>query len=209
MSASSLIEASEPILRKVFEEKYKNWRREVENYGDFLPDDSGITLKSFKEDIVGLGVKVIPILIERMHQDICLAYAITLISQWRFIPGEREGKQIFGFKALADFYSNWWKEGQGGIKRLFEERYQRLKRVWNSSTQEEFEGAIRDLEYLGIAALPYFFEKIKDNETVFIPIVSRLSKTALKSDATVEECLLWWEKNKDDWIIPFPKNPQN
>jgi hypothetical protein len=197
-------ETSDTERKNIFEVKYKAWRKDVDQFGPILSDDSGISLDSFKKEIVNLGVKFLPILIEKMHQDICLAYAITLISGWRFIPGEVKKKEIYGFKALANFYSNWWKEGQIGIFKLFEERYDQWLKVRNSSNKEDVERTLRNLSYLGIAALPYFFEKIKNNETAFIPIVSKLTKNSIKPTFSIEDCLGWWKKNKEDWTIPFP-----
>lgn len=203
-SMAMTVHGSNTDLQTAFEVRYEIWRKEVARNREFLPDDSGITLPSFHKGIVGLGVKSVPILIERMQQDFCLAYAITLITKWRFIPGERVAKNITSFKALAEFYSGWWQDGQAGIKMLFEHRYKRWQEVANSPKQEVKMAALRDLDYLGVAALPYFFEKIENNETAFISVVSGITQGAIKPKSSVEECGLWWEKNKEDWLIPFP-----
>jgi len=47
-------------------------------------------------------------------------------------------------------------------------------------------------------------DKIKMGDTELIEVVSELTAGKVKHNATAEECLDWWEKNKEDWLIPFP-----
>ena len=195
---------SEAETRKEFEGRYLKWCEKLKQIGTFLSDE-GESLKEFT-DILELGVKALPILVERMRQDCRLSHAITMISGWRLIPGEMEQKRIYGGIAASNYYSEWWQNGQAGIKKLFDERYVAWKSAKTKAMKKDADQLLKTLDSLGVAAFPYFFEKIGNNDLEFIPVVSRLSKHAIKPDATIQECLAWWKKNKEEWMIPFPDN---
>jgi hypothetical protein len=48
-------------------------------------------------------------------------------------------------------------------------------------------------------------EEVQQGETALIPLISRLVDRELPEDATQQQCLAWWNKNKDKWLIPFEK----
>jgi hypothetical protein len=94
------------------------------------------------------------------------------------------------------------------------ERFDNLYKEWidlkmqsnADKSQEKYDQIIK----LGIAAVPYMMNKIKDGDISLIPAVSEVTKQRVRvskykfeveSSATREEVLTWWEKNKERWSI--------
>jgi hypothetical protein len=188
--------------RRLFEVRYKIWNDEYNRIKEFLTFRSGESMKEFKEGIVGMGVKILPILIERMYQDDRLIYAVIDVSGWRLIPGEMQLRSQRGI-SWEDYYAQWWKAGQSGVKKLFEDRYKQWKEV-KPTSKKDADQALINIRSLGVACLPYLFEKIENNETIFLPLVASLTQNIVRSDMTASESINWWKKNKNDWLIPFP-----
>jgi hypothetical protein len=63
-----------------------------------------------------------------------------------------------------------------------------------------------DMAKWGVAALPFMIQRIKGgdgNQTDFIRRMSELTGHELRRNATPQECLAWWDNNKDKWTIPW------
>jgi hypothetical protein len=61
------------------------------------------------------------------------------------------------------------------------------------------------IEDVGILALPHIIENVKQGQTHLIRLFSRLVDGELPKDATPQQVLSWWDKNKDRWTIPYEK----
>jgi hypothetical protein len=46
-------------------------------------------------------------------------------------------------------------------------------------------------------------EKVKQGEKELIPLISYTVDKELPLDATQQQCLAWWDKSKDKWLIPL------
>jgi len=64
--------------------------------------------------------------------------------------------------------------------------------------------SVRISEY-GVATFPYMVEGIRAGYADLAELVSWRTKGEIKKDASREEVLAWWEKNKQRWTIPFDK----
>jgi hypothetical protein len=71
--------------------------------------------------------------------------------------------------------------------------------------------AYQQLLDLGIVALPFAVEKIKEGDADLIEAVNYWTDDALKksaeekeiaADAMREYCVKWWEENKENWLLP-------
>ncbi len=106
-------------------------------------------------------------------------------------------------KLGTDFYKkvwqHWYKVGKSWTAQQFEKRYQARKKAPKNTKYKP------RLDTLGIPALPFMIEKVKLGENAFIPLISRLVDQELPKDATHQQCLEWWEKNKHKWLITFDK----
>ena len=104
-------------------------------------------------------------------------------------------------------YVKWWKEGRKETPAIFD----RYCSDYESAVKEKNEVVSKELlmkiKRLGIDVLPYMVEKMKEGNEyltpIFIDLTSRKdSNKNLKSTATKEECLKWWEENREDWLLP-------
>ena len=148
----------------------------------------------------------------RVHEP--LKYVTRAKFTIRFPPKEktatvREIPELGVLPLNTQFYRRLWqywvKEGPQHAKREFEKYYPGLKRaqekrpdkpdIHASITKKMFGG--------GIAALPFAVEKVKEGDLTLIPAISGLTNGELKKSATQKECLEWWEKNKQKWLIAF------
>lgn len=116
-------------------------------------------------------------------------------------------KMKIEYEKLTDvqFWSDWWQNGE----KLTEESFNAIYSKWNKMKKEtKGEKYVAHKEFnkmidLGIPTIPFMVEKITRGEIEFIPVISKLTDGKLKKGATQAECLEWWNKNKQQWLIPF------
>ena len=98
-----------------------------------------------------------------------------------------------------------YKEGKEWTEKQFRDRYDNLKQIKQYRPKEKaaINSKFQKISKLGIAALPLIIRKIEEGEIDFIPLVSQLTDNQLKKDSTRTECLIWWENNKQKWLIRF------
>jgi hypothetical protein len=112
------------------------------------------------------------------------------------------------YKSGSDLYKkvwqHWYKVVRSWTAQQFEKRYQARKLIPKNTKYKP------RLDTLGIPALPFIIEKVKQGDKDLIPLISGLVDHELPKDATQQQCLDWWEKNKQKWLIPFtqPKKHQ-
>ncbi len=111
-------------------------------------------------------------------------------------------------KPYKKAWSHWYKvAGRQLTKQQFENKYNNWKdaKTKHPKNSDDVKYAKRKLtQQVGVAALPLLIEKINKGETDLIDIVSGLTDGKIKRDATKQEVLLWWEKNKEKWTV-FPE----
>jgi hypothetical protein len=106
------------------------------------------------------------------------------------------GRLRAGTAQYKKLWQHWLKVRETWTEREFEKRYERWLKGRGDSQDE------RRLRGVGITALPLIIEKVEQGEAALIPVVSRLVDQELPQVATQQECLTWWQKNKDRWLIP-------
>jgi hypothetical protein len=103
-------------------------------------------------------------------------------------------------KLGTDFYikvwQHWFDVRRSWTEGEFKDKYHTLS---ESKRKYNYQAIAR----LGIPALPLLIEKIEQGETDLIPLVSQLVDKELPEDATQQQCLEWWDNNKDKWTIAF------
>jgi hypothetical protein len=223
-------------IRAAFERAYQAYLQ-----APATPDPRSFQSRTQREvrldEIARLGLPALPLVMDKLRgtRDDSLSYAINRISRKHFVASEYPEGKFADPAARAQMYLDWWDVGYAGTAERFEQYYGRWKKaksgarvlqyyefVYDDSTKTiqtpglrytEAGEVLRALEGLGIAALPFMMEKIKEGDYDMLPAIAELTEDkALKAHPPagqpVEErargCLEWWEKNKEQWTIPFP-----
>ena len=126
----------------------------------------------------------------------------------REIPGLGVFRRPRGTQFYRYLWQYWVKEGPQYAKLEFEKYYPGLKRVQKERPDDPDAHAsiTRKMFGGGIAALPFAVEKVREGDLTLIPAISGLTNGELKKSATQKECLEWWEKNKEKWLMPFEED---
>ena len=106
--------------------------------------------------------------------------------------GELEG----GTAQYKKMWQHWFRVRKAWTEQQFEKRYERWRKQPDASPNE------RQLLAVGINALPLMIGKVEEGETDLVPVISRLVDRQLPQDASQQQCLTWWQENKDKWLIP-------
>jgi len=158
------------------------------------------------QKIAKLGMPVLPYLMEKIiaTEDMNLNIPIYVITTKTFAKSEwPEGKRGDS-RTKVKLYINWWKTGRKLTPQQFSQRYLQWKNLKTQGKEDEAKAKLDEIRRLGIAALPIMIEKVKQGEKEFIPLIFKLTKGKVKTNATISECLAWWRDNKEKWLIPFP-----
>ncbi len=108
---------------------------------------------------------------------------------------------------LPELWSQWWRGGPQFTRARLEAKHSEWKAMKKENQLEKSNAnsKLSEMADLGIPAIPFMVEKVKQGETDFIPLISKLTNKKLAETATKEQCLAWWEANKQKWLIPFPE----
>ena len=191
------------LLRNTFEKEYEAWKIHCDRIGARSDASARLESQHFK-NIVAMGPKVIPYLIEKRLDD---PNFVWIGWSWLYVSRVNTDPKINPW--AKEKILDWWKEGRNKAKERTESLYKEWK---NNKSKNQFNEARNNqdsIRALGIAALPIIIEKIKEGDTEFIETLSELTDNKVKKDATAAECLKWWNENKEDWLVPFPnKQPK-
>lgn len=150
-----------------------------------------------------------------------LGYALYRITKWKYQlrrEGKKPGEYIWIVEEFPDLRQKgglpdsrtiwlcWWKEGQTFSDQRFERLYNEWKQLRGQNKQEQAKKKYQRIIDVGIAALPKIMEKIEQGDTTLIEAVSKLTDKKVKTNAKKSECIDWWKKNKQKWLIPFEKS---
>ena len=130
-------------------------------------------------------------------------------------------------------FLHWWLKGSNSVSKWFQERYAQwltLKRKGETNEAKEVEEWLRfqnepwerykrgrkltpfqKLLDIGIAAIPLWVEKLeieinKSIREAIMLALNTLTDGEIKSTMSPQECLNWWQENKERWTVPFPKS---
>jgi len=187
-----------------FEEKYQAWKTWTTNHWFMSTYDAN---REYQE-IVALGLPALPYLfkkIENNPEDFHLEYAVELISKRKFDKSEwppdkldRLGDSI----TKSKMYVQWWKVGRHKTGERFGELHENIKAL--KAQKKDIEAAAIRVKILnlGIAVLPAMMVRVEKGDADVIPLISELTDGAVKADLKPAECLDWWAKNKQIWLLP-------
>jgi hypothetical protein len=116
-------------------------------------------------------------------------------------------KQQLPEEATRPLWRHWMKEGRRYTQDRFETEWQQLQ-----SEEPDANAYVvysLKIDRLGIPVLPLLIEKIRDGKTELIGAVRSLTDEEFPSNATKEQCLDWWERNRQRWTVPFEEYERN
>lgn len=203
-------ESASKNVRGEFEERYQAYREGVRQDFLELPHRSTVGPRAHKHliEISKLGPAVLPFIIEKSREtnDFFLNLPLFIVTKKTFEKTEWPKDSPKDAKATAKMFIDWWEKSGPQTPQRFEQRYVELRVLREQHKKDETQEKYRQIRRLGIAALPSIMEKVKLGDIELIPIISELTDGKIKKDITQSECLDWWEKNKQEWLIPFEEN---
>ena len=193
--------------------------------------------RQFK-DIVALGPRVVPLLVEKLESDPnCwpLGKAIEEVARLKL---RRRYDKIARRTVFADFpempervnpYAYWWRTGRRMRRTKFDGAYEKWKAarlsgvttlrtevaalqpesftIENVVHKTSLGEAYEEMRSMGIDILPLLIQKFNDGDHDLLPLFGELTDGrgithigSLKD--RVRFTLEWWEKNKEDWLLP-------
>ena len=201
LSLISVSYAAEQGLQATFEARYQAWRqwRSEHIYLSFSTGNVPFG------NIVALGPRAVPFIVEKIERnpgECDLEYAIQRITKKRFAKSDWPTNELGNAHWAAKMYIKWWKEGRRETAGQFATGYAQYVVVRAQGKAVEAETEIGRMRSLGIAALPQIMEKIPTDNGDLVKLVSQLTDRAVSPDAKPAECMEWWAKNKQKWLLP-------
>jgi hypothetical protein len=194
-------------LRKSVYEGYQKWlhhatKPEMESSSGPNLYDEGMT------DIIALGIPAVPIILETMHwyannehdsQVFHLQYALNQIVKVNF-----QGYLFRYTRGLSSQYNDAWEKWYRNSDKYTKMEFELNIAAWQGFKHDEnpelVKEVMRRITNIGVFVLPYLIKEIQNGKIDLIPIVSILTDGKVPSDATSEQCLTWWENNKERYI---------
>lgn len=222
-ATQSFGQVSRQNVKLLFEAKYNLWREWLRENVPSTPSsiiykDDFYNNEPFKE-IVRLGVPAIPYIIEKQQEDHMLGYALYQITKWKWHTireGNEPSEWVWTLEEFPDIrgkggppdsrklWLRWWKEGRKLTEQRFEKLYSEWKELKKQNKDKQAREKYQRIIDLGIAVLPTMTQKVQEGDTGLISAISKLTDGEFSDKATAAKCLDWWEKNKENWLIPFP-----
>jgi hypothetical protein len=189
-------------IKSRFESEYNAWKEYVAEYP--FSDFSFYNLHQM--EIAKLGPAALTLIIEKMEKnesgfDFQLHYAFFLITRKVLEKEEWPQGTLGDARTGARMYINWWNNGIKETKNDFDRYYSARNMYLDKKNVDESVRQLNHIKGMGIVAIPYMVDKIKEGDLVFIEIISDFSNQDLKADATKEQCLEWWSKNSSKYTI--------
>ena len=105
----------------------------------------------------------------------------------------------------------WWLEGEKRTPQWFSDRYSKWLVARKQSDAQKTKAMYQKLLDIGIAAIPLWLEKLQSEQDESIrqeimKALSYLTDGEVNLNMSPQECLNWWEANRERWTIPFPKS---
>jgi hypothetical protein len=143
-------------------------------------------------------------------------------------PFSKEEARRMSTDAKAKAWVTWFRTLDENVNRLFREKAvawlsfagAREPTLWSETTfydprmgelqtrreLTEAGKAYEGLLDLGIPILPLLVERLRAGQTCFIPVFEELTKSGAvvhgpNAETTSRNCVDWWERNKEDWVI--------
>ena len=96
----------------------------------------------------------------------------------------------------------WWGKGRFDVPKEFDGHFASWQDAAARHDSQKAAAALADLEGIGVLVLPQMVEKVAAGSLELVPVISRLTDGAVKADATAQQVLAWWAKDKAKWTLP-------
>jgi ferritin len=108
----------------------------------------------------------------------------------------------------------WWLEGEKRTPQWFTHGYAKWLTYRQQGDTKQAQAMYQKLLNIGIAAIPLWVQKLsveQDSEIrqAILEALSYLTDGEVKVTMSPQECLDWWQSNKERWTIPFPKSKRD
>jgi hypothetical protein len=181
--------------------KIKLWRE----YLEANPLLSDLTGNKYYHDIIDLGMPALPYLIEKIEEGCWpLGDTVTVITKKRFEEYEQKEYQVRDSISTAKAVVKWWNQAKNDTNIKFKKLYSEKNSLKAKGHLKEAREKLENIRALGIAALPMIKDKVGLGDQELVPLVSMLTGGKVDPNASIQQCISWWEQNKEDWLIPFP-----
>jgi hypothetical protein len=200
--------------KETFDREYKAYTEALKVDNKEFPRRSssyGPNSSKCLQKIAKLGMAALPYLMEKATEteDMSLSLSINIITKKAFTKLEWPESIPMDSRGEIKLYITWWESGRRLTPQQFSQRYSQWKVTINQGILDKTKEKSEEILALGIAALPLILEKVKQGDSELISIISKLTDKKVDPNSTVEQCISWWEQNKEDWLIPFPnKQPK-
>jgi hypothetical protein len=189
-------------IKARFESEYKAWK---EQFGELTPSSAG-GYNEHMTEIVEMGVPVLPLIVEKMEKsenryDFQLELAFDLITRKIFEKEDWAEGTRGDARTKAAMFVDWWHNGLKNTRESFDRYHQEWKKDLAENKEEEAQVKLSSIKKLGIAAIPFMIEKIKEGDLEFISIISDHTNESLSENASKDECIEWWNENKHKYTI--------
>jgi hypothetical protein len=203
---------AEESLEKQFEAKYQKWYNYRQQSGEMAKSTAGtsFTCPEF-EDIVVLGIPVLPYIANKMESDSTaeiLWKAIEVIAKVKIYSeyDQENNKVVFpdfqDLKPNEDVYLYWWREGHKQTPKQFGELYSKWKLLKQSNTKDS-EKIYQRMINLGIPVIPFMMGKLDNGDRDLVSAISYLTDGEIKKDTSPKECINWRKSSSEKWKIKF------
>ena len=201
ISVACAISGAEESLQATFERQYQAWRQWRSEHGYLSFYTGNVPFGN----IVALGPRAVPLIVQKIEQnpdDFHLHQAIRRITKMEFYLPEWPADDRPDSRWACRVILQWWKEGRKETAGKFASGYAKYLASRAQSKETDARTEVVRLANLGIAALPYVMEKMPTDNGDLVKLVSQLTDRAVSPDAKPAECLEWWAKNKEKWLLP-------
>jgi hypothetical protein len=193
-------------LKVELEKRINAWSIYIEEH----PYLSDLTGNEYYRSIFDLGIPAVPYMIEKIEQgNWALGDGVTIITKKRFEEYERPEFIVNDSKSTAGAVVKWWEKGRKDTLVKFDKLYREKNDFKSKGRSHEVIKKSQEICALGIAALPYLFRNVEQGDLELLEIISKLTNGKVNPKSRIQECISWWQQNKEDWLIPFPnKSPK-
>ena len=198
-------------IKELFEREYRAYI-EAKRFDDkeFPVRSTSYGPRSYQHlhKIAKLGTRVLPYLVEKANEtgDMSLGLPVYIITRKTFERSEWPEGKLGDSRTKVRLYIAWWEKGRKLTPQQFVKRHLEWKNQKNQGNDNEAKRKLENIRALGIAALPMIIDKVSLGQIELVPLLSALTSGKIDPNASIQQCLSWWEQNKKDWLIPFPNN---
>lgn len=194
-----------------FSEKYEEWIRYISKPEICAQSTATGRINNQAFDaIVRLGVPALPYVAQKLENDgratviwhaICRIAKVRIRSEYDIRTGKISFPEFPESIEGENIYLYWWKKGRFTTEARFNMLYAEWKSYKKTGSTNEIDCAYQHIVNLGLPVLPYLVNVVEESPE-FVVAVSELSGGDVPKNAKPEECKIWWEKNKERYILP-------